>query len=163
MPLLAAYLFLLSVLLAALPDRLLESTAVGLLTVSAGATALLIAAGVSIKYGQVAALAAAALAGCFGASFYTANRAVAIRGLIPVFVVLVGGLAFVGVIEPTPPLPIILVAPAAPLMLWLFAAGPLAHLKGLPAIAAQSAAVLLPLGIAIAWVALTGEKDGWSG
>jgi hypothetical protein len=158
-PLLAGYLFMLTALLTALPDRLLQSTSVALLTASAGATALLIAVGVSVKYGQVAAIAAAAMTGCFGASFISAKRALAIRGLISVFAVLVGGLAFVGTIEPTPPQPIILLAPAAPLMLWLFAAGPLARLKGSPAIAAQAAAVSIPLTIAVIWIAMIGQSD----
>ena len=52
--------------------------------------------------------------------------------------------------------------PAAPLALWLFAAGPLARLKGWPAIAAQAAVVLVPLVILIAWMALAGETDEWS-
>jgi hypothetical protein len=164
-PLLAGYLLLVAALLTALPDRLLGTLMVGLLTTSAGATALLIAVGVSVKYGQVAAIATAAMAGCAVTSLLPklTRRASegsadqppnAIRGLIPVFTILVGGLAFVGGIEPSPPMPMILVAPAAPLMHWLFAAGPLARLTGSRAVAAQSAAVLLPLVIAIAWVAL---------
>lgn len=172
-PLLAGYLFLVAGLLAALPDRLLGPLFVALLTASAGAVALLIAIGVSLKYGQVAALSTAALAGSSVTSLLPklTRRAsegsadqlpTTIRGLISVFTILVGGLAFVGTIEPSPPIPIILVAPAAPLLLWLFAAGPLSRLKGLPAIAAQAGAVLLPLVIAIAWVALTGEKDEWA-
>jgi hypothetical protein len=173
-PLLAGYFLLLSVLLVALPDRLLGPLFVSLLCVSAGATALLITIGFSLKYGQVAAIAAAALVGCLMATLLPklTRRASegpsewldpSIRGLVPVFAILVGGLAFVGTIDPSPPMPVMLVAPAAPLMLWLFAAGPLARLNGPPAIAAQTAAVLLPLALAIAWVVVSGEKDLWSG
>ena len=56
-------------------------------------------------------------------------------------------------------LPIILVAPAAPLALWLFAWGPLVRLKGPAAIAAQCLAVALPLLTAIAWMMLGGQPD----
>lgn len=159
--LLAGYMFLLAALVAALPDRLLGPLFVGLLTASAGAVALLIAIGFSFQYGQIAALPAAALAGCFGASFFIANRVLAIRGLLPVFAVLVGGMAFVGTIEPTMPMPIFLVAPAAPLMLWLFAAGPLGRLQGISAGTAQTIAVLVPLIIALVIVALGNGEEEW--
>jgi hypothetical protein len=161
-PLLASYLTVLAALLAALPDRLLGSSFVGLLVMAAGAVALMVAVGVSLKYGQVAAIAAAALAGCFGASLLavTDKCPLVARGVIPVFVLLVGSLAYVGTIEPSPPIPILLVAPAAPLMLWLFAAGPMARWKGLPGIAAQSVAVGIPLAIALVWVVLRGETEG---
>jgi len=153
-PLLAGYLLLITGLLTALPDRLVGRTFVALLTTSAAATAVLVGLGVSGKLGQVAAAAAAAAAGCFAAAFFLRNRETPIRGLIPVYVVLAGGSAFAGTIEPLPPLPIILIAPAAPLVLWLYAAGPLARLKGPAAIAAQCITVALPLLIAIAWTAL---------
>jgi hypothetical protein len=170
--LLAGYFLLLTAFLVALPDRLLGRLFVGLLCASAGVTALLITIGFSVKYGQVAAIAAAGLAGCCLMAFLPIpKRSVsegtvvtlptAIRGLIPVFTILVGGLAFVGAIEPTPKtMPIFLVAPATTLMLWLFAAGPLSRLQGPSAAAAQTAAVLLPLIIALAIVALgSGEEE----
>ncbi len=168
-PLLAVYLAMIAAGLAVLPDRLLGPLFVGLLAASAGTVALLIAIGVSLTYGQVAAIAAAALAGCFLMSLWSkltrrasegsaAQLPTTIRGLIPVFIVLVGGLAFVGTIEPSPPLPAILLAPAAPLMLWLFAAGPLSRLKGLSAVAAQVTTVIVPLLIALAIVIVGGEQ-----
>ncbi len=173
-PLLAGYLLLLMAILSSLPDRLLGPLFVGLLAVSAGTVAVLIAIGVSMTYGQVAAVAAAALGGCWllsllanltrGVSEESAARlAVAIRGLIPVFAVLVGGVAFVGTIEPAPPMTIILLAPAAPLMLWLFSAGPLARLTGWPSVAARTGTVIVPLMILIAWIALASEKGEWNG
>jgi len=179
-PLLAAYLFLLMTLLAALPDRLVGRRFVALLAAAGVTTAALIAIGVSLKVGLVAVAAAAALAGCTIAAFlpransrfadslalgkivnaFWANSsfgdspAHSHRGVIPVFVILIGGLAFVGTIEPQPPLPIILLAPAAPLALWLFAAGPLAKLQGWKAATFQIAAVLLPLIVAFAVIAI---------
>jgi hypothetical protein len=161
-PLLAAYLLLLMALLAALPERLLGRLFVALLTAAAIGVALLIALGVSLKIGQVALAAAAALGGCSVAAFIPSKaaqsadpgRATASRGLIPIFAALIGGLAFTGTVEPQPPLPIILLAPAAPLALWLFAGGPLAKLQGWKAAALQVAVVLVPLTLALAVIAI---------
>jgi hypothetical protein len=174
--LLAAYFTVLASLLAAMPARLLGATLAAPFTVSSIAVALLITMEVSMMYGQLAAMAPASLAGCLVATLLTRSvsegpiptrsvseessllpLATALRGLIPVYAVLVGGLAFVGTIEPAPPLWPIMLAPAAPLMLWLFAASPLARLKGWPAVATQTAAVLVPLILLIVWVALLGE------
>jgi hypothetical protein len=146
---LATYLFLLMTLLAALPDRLLGRTFVALFAAAGVTTALLIAIGVSLTIGAIAVAAAAAVGGVA----VVARESYA-RGLVPIFSVLVGGLAFVGTIEPQKPLPIILLAPAAPLALWLFAAGPLAKLPGWISAVLQIAAVLLPLVIALAVIAL---------
>jgi hypothetical protein len=170
-PLLAAYLFLLMALLAALPERLLGKQFVASATAATIGVALLLAIGVSAKFGAVAAVAAAAHSGAWAASRFTAQQspspvapiAAAARGVIPVFVILAGGLAFVGAIEPSPKLYPLFLAPAAPLVLWLFAAGPLARLSGWSAIAAQSTAVLTVLIVALAWVALSGAGDGWGG
>jgi hypothetical protein len=89
-------------------------------------------------------------------------EALAIRGLIPVFVLLVGGMAFAGAIEPSPKIYAMFLAPAAPLMLWLFAAGPLARLQGWKAIAAQTAAVIAVLAVALVLVVF-GDRgsDEW--
>lgn len=162
-PLLAAYLFLLMSLFGVLPNRLITRALIGYMAVSAIAVALCIAIGVSATYGRITALAAAALIGCYIAAMTPAWRpmqpdaspdSLGIRSLIPAFAVLVGGIAFVGTIEPKQPLPIIMLAPAAPLTLWLFAAGPLAKLQGWKAGAVQVVAVLLPLIIALAAIIL---------
>jgi hypothetical protein len=117
--LLAGYLFVLMVLLDALPDRLTGRLLPGVMTLSAGALAVLLAALLSIRFGQLACLAASALAGCFAASFL--NPQATSRGLIPGYAVLLGGLAYVGCVEPVPPLPALLLIPAAPLTVWLLA------------------------------------------
>jgi hypothetical protein len=122
---------------------------------------LLIAIGVSEAIGSIAASAAGGMGGCAIAALLTskkateASTATAGRSLIPLFAVLIGGLAFAGTIEPQKPLPIILLAPAAPLMLWLFAAGPLAKLDGWQATILQVIAVAMPLGLALAIVLAT--------
>jgi hypothetical protein len=189
-PLVASYLLLLMGLLSALPARLLGRTFAGLLAATATSVALLVIVGVTAKIGLLGLTVAAALAGCWGFTYLptrallspgpqagrerrvdaAAKQGVAplnvpsagiARGLIPGFAVLVGGLAYVGTITPTTPLPIILFAPPALLGLWLFAAGPLASLKGWKAATAQAAVVFIPLGLAVVWVALVGGEDEW--
>lgn len=117
--LLAGYLFVLMVLLDDMPDRLTGQLLLGVMTLSAGALAALLAALLSIRFGQLAGLATSALAGCIAASFL--NPQSTSRGLIPGYAVLLGGLAYVGCVEPVPPLPALLLIPAAPLALWLLA------------------------------------------
>ena len=71
-------------------------------------------------------------------------------------------MAFVGAIEPRPKIYAMFLAPAAPLALWLFAAGPRARLEGWKAIAAQTAAVVAVLGAALAFVVFGGGgADEW--
>ncbi len=148
---LAAYLFLLMSGLDALPGRLLGRLFLAHLIIVTMVVAVLLAVAVSVKFGQLAGIATAALAGCWASSFFGA-QAVSPRGMIPVFVVLVGGLAFVGCIEPQQPMFGMLLAPAAPLTLWAFTRGPLARLGGKQAAAAQMAIVLTPLAVAACWV-----------
>src|SRR5262249_49861189 len=120
----------------------------------------LTAAFVSITYGQLAGLAAAALAGC-SASGRSRSRETSFRGLVPAYAILVGGTAFVGFIEPSPPLRGLLLAANAPLALWAFAAGPLSRLRGFAAVTARTVAVLVPLTLALILVILgQGSGDG---
>jgi hypothetical protein len=147
--LLGGYLFVLATLLDLLPDRLSGVTLQLWLTLAAFAVAGTIAAFVSAKYGQVATVAASSLLGCTVAG-WSRGTSTTTRGLIPVFALLIGGATFVGAIEPEPPMYAILLVPAAPLALWLFAWGPLSRLRGIAAFAAQACAVLLPIGIAVA-------------
>jgi hypothetical protein len=151
-------LFALMTLLAALPARMLGPQFPFLLFASASATAVVIAEPVSLQYGQVAALASAALLGCT-TSTWLGVKGAALRGLVPVYAVLVGGMAFTGSIEPEPPIYAILLAPLAPWMLWLCAYGPLSRLSGVKGAAVQCALVLLPLVILAAWILLGGEPE----
>jgi hypothetical protein len=121
--LVAAYLSLLTMALDALPDRLLGRVFGGsLLATFAVLTVLLLAIGASAKIAQLSAIASAALAGGFAAMFLLKlSTPRAARGLVPVFAVLAGGLAYVGTIEPEVPQPLLLLVPAAPLAWWLLA------------------------------------------
>jgi peptidoglycan/LPS O-acetylase OafA/YrhL len=100
-------------------------------------------------------IGAAAVAGCWLASWLlpTASIPTATRGLVPVFAVLVGGLSYAGAIEVQPLRPHMFVPATAPLLLWLFAAGPLSRLKGWPTAIAQTIVVALPAIATLAWVA----------
>jgi hypothetical protein len=160
-PLLGAYLFLLMALLTALPDRLLGRTTFGLLLAAAVSSALLIAIGVSARTGRVAAIAAAAAAGGLVATLITKHSPRNTRSLLPIYTVLVGGAAYAGVMEYTPPHPLPLLPPAAPLVLWMFAWGPLARLSPRWSVVMQWSVVLCMLFAAIAWVAITERSDAY--
>jgi hypothetical protein len=156
--LLAGFQFALITLLHSLPDRLFGRLFPLLLFAAASATAIVIAEPVSLTYGQIAGAAAAALCGCAVATCF-GIRGPALRGLVPVYAVLLSGIAFTGSIEPEVPIYAIMLAPLAPLALWLCAYGPLSRLTGLKAAAVQIAVVLLPLAILAAWTLLGGEPE----
>lgn len=144
---LSGYLFVLMAALGPLPDHLPGRLFLPMLAGVSACTAALVAAFVSLTYGQVAGAATAALIGCsVAARFETA--AMLARGLVPGFVVIVGGCAFVGFIEPKPPLIGLLVAPAAPVALWTCAAGPLSQLGGWRGGVVQTCVLLIPLAVA---------------
>jgi hypothetical protein len=147
---LTGYLLLLMTALDALPPRLLGPLFLVHLTIAAAATALALAVSVSVKFGQLAGIATAAMAGCAVSAFFSRPHSAA-QGSIPVFAILLGGSAFVGCIELQPPLAGILLAPAAPLALWICARGPLTRFEGVRGAAVQIAAVLIPLTIALLW------------
>lgn len=105
------------------PPRLVVLTMVG-----AALTAVaLIAASLSLKLGESSLITAAALSGV-GAALMIRPDESAIRGLTLSYALGVGGWCYVTAIEPTPPeqpLWALLFIPAAPLVLWLTAFGPL--------------------------------------
>ena len=154
---LAAYLFLLITGLDSLAVKLPASRFFpGALTFVSATIAATTAYAVSAKYGQVTGVATAAVLGCWLAvpMFDSVRYA---RGLSPSFGILVGGLAFVGCIEPNPPLLALLLLPATPLGLWSFSAGPLSRLRGMSALAAHAAAIVLPVGLVVGWIAVATE------
>lgn len=151
--LLAGYLFLLGALLDPLPERLAGRLFLPLLAGAAACAALLVAASLSLTYGKLSAVAAAALVGSSVAARFDTGATLA-RGLVPAFGVIVGACAFVGCVYPTPPMLGLLVAPAAPLALWACTFGPLSRLRGARAAAAQVGVVLVPLiaAVLLAWL-----------
>jgi hypothetical protein len=106
--------------------------------------------------GQIGGISAAAMLG-FCILPLGETQPTAARGSIPAFAVTVGGLAFVGTIEPDPPNLGFLAVPAVILLLWPFAWGPLARLTGLADTAARCAFVLVPLAALGGWILLARE------
>ncbi len=160
--LVATGMVLLSAALEALPDRLCGPPLIAILALVAGGAMVALAVAVSLKFGQLAGLIASGLAGCGLACLRRPNVSpAAVRGLIPPAVLLLVGVAYIGCIEPDPPVVALLFIPAAPLTLWAFAAGPLARLQGRSAIAAQVVAVAIPLAIAGAIACIPGPEPAW--
>jgi hypothetical protein len=162
-PLLTAYLLLLTTLLEPLADRLHAAALSTHLAITALASAAMIAAFVSLTYGEPATIAAAALAGCaVGARLFPDT--ITFRSLTLAYSVNVGGWAFTGAIEPRPPLFALLLTPLAPLALWACVAGPLARYRGLARFVIQTAAVVGVIALAggLAWIATSsGDNMDW--
>lgn len=167
----AAYIGVISAALAFLPDRIRGRGFVWILALSAAASAALITSEVSLRYGNISLRVATALAGCWAASWLLSSEdshgnpswPQLTLALIPLYAVLIGGGLFVAAIEPEPPKYPLLLAPATPLLLWLFAFGPLAKLEGLTAIVAQSIAiVLIPAVLLVSSLLQTEPADEWS-
>jgi hypothetical protein len=154
-PFLAGYFFLLIALLDPLPARLPGRAFIPLLAASVLCAGMMTAVEVSLTYGCVAAIAAAALIGCSAVIFvpnHHCSPATIARSLVPAFVIAGGGATFVGFVEPQPPLIPLLALPAAPLALWACTGQRVHHLHGVAATILQVAAVLLPLLMTMGWM-----------
>jgi len=178
-PLLATYLTLIYALLAALAAKRRERNFAFILAISAFATAGLVGYEVSMKFGQLGVAFAAALS---GAGLWTLLRRRKVedeqstgdrteagfsdgaRALGAIYAFAFGGLAFVAAIEPTPPATPLLLAPAAPLALWLFVVGPLSKIKPLFAVALQTPVVISIVAAIAIWLYLrsAADSDEWS-
>jgi hypothetical protein len=190
-PLFAGYLGIVACLLLLLPARLRGRHFVLLLTTTLLAAALVVTVEVSLMYGEVAGVAMAVMAGLWGALIWfvrtnrTAARTATTAGakpakpaaplapltdegwsrltlaIIPLYVLLAGGISFVGAIEPSQPVYAFLLIPAAPLALWLFTLAPLRGLAGWQAIVAQTVAVaIIPLAV-LGWILFNHEPNEW--
>lgn len=157
-PLLCGYLLLLVAALDDLPERIPGRTFAASLAVAAASVAAVIAYETSITQAQVAGMAAGALAG-IALAFGRRAGALELRGMIPAYVVVVGGMAYVGAIGPREPIYALLSVPAAPLALWLSAGGSLGRLQGHRAVLARGALVALALIAALALI----HAGRWSG
>jgi hypothetical protein len=152
-PLLAAYVFLLAALLEHPLEKLPAPRMLFVLGVSAMFIAFVAAAFINVMtYAQFAASAGAALVGCSAAARF--SNAESLRGIGLAYAVIVGGWAFILCTHPQPPNPGILLAPAAPLVMWLFVRGPLAKLRGWTAIGVQIALVVVILALSGALVVM---------
>jgi hypothetical protein len=77
-------------------------------------------AAVAVRFGQLAAIAAGGLAGTWIAGLLSAKRGdLPVLSVIPVFAVVVGGVAWIACVEPEPAMAGLLVIPLLPLGIWL--------------------------------------------
>lgn len=160
-PAVAVYLFLLSVLCDLLPPRVSGRAFLTAACVASAVAAATIAAFVSLTYGRLAGLAVVALAGLCGLSWVRRNE-IEVRGLMPAYAILCGGCAFVGSVEPQPPLYGLLLMPAAPLGLWLASIRSLQQPRSWRTAAIQTIAIMVPLAAGLLWVSLAGQAiDGY--
>jgi hypothetical protein len=116
----------------------------------------------SEKFGLMAALPAAALAGC-GIAALLAGEPADWRSIVLPFVVFTVGYAYLGAVYPTEPNWRFILIPFAPLTLWICSVGPFSRLTGVRAFAVQAVCVIVPL-IAIAVLVRGGTDaaaDGW--
>jgi hypothetical protein len=113
--LIAVYLSSLMLAGESIASRLSALWLLGLLAISSIVLTVVLAIDV-FRYGQLAAMAAAALAGCLLMMAISRGSArLDVRGLVPIYALLVGGAAYVGCVEPQPPLWWLLLIPAIPL------------------------------------------------
>jgi hypothetical protein len=152
-PSLTAYLGGLALALGPLARRVSARLLLAALTLAAAGVAVLIAAFISLTYARPAGCAAAALAGCWAASLMVPGVHPA-RGLGLAYSFAVGGWAYVGCIDPPRPLLGLLIAPVAPVALWICALGPPGRSQRLGVRIAAIAAVLVVLGVAAGFVAV---------
>lgn len=150
---LTGYVLALCVLLEPLTTRFTDRFVAAQLGLAAWATVIAVAVFVSMKFGQVGTTTAAALLGYWGLDWIQAREG-SVRGLIAVYAVTVGGLAFVGYINPLPTLPAMLLLPVAPLALWICRLAPLRRLSVITAGAVGTLAVLAALIGIFLWLFL---------
>jgi hypothetical protein len=156
---LTAGIFLLTVLLEPLADRLSGRCFPFWLMFAAAVTSIAIMSEWSEMIGRSAALAAGALAGC-GVAGLLAKSTVSLRSLTLPYSVVVGCYAYVGFVYPQPPLTPILFLPLAPLAVWICARGRFQQFAGTRGAALQFVCVLVPLLIiaAILFAGTSGEE-----
>jgi len=117
------YLLIICVPLLLLPAALPGRPLMVLMSMAAVLLALGTGAMVSVRLAQLAAIAAAAFAGCCINPVQRAGRSTeeSAAGIVSIFAALVGGVAWTACIDPDPPQLMLLAFPLLPLMLWLAA------------------------------------------
>jgi hypothetical protein len=116
---LALYLALLMAGVDRLPKRLSTAWLLATLALTGLALAGVLADG-SVRYGQVAGMGAAAFAGSWlVVAVGRRSSAFECRSIAPLYSVLIGGMAYVGCVEPEEPLWWLLLIPAVPLVVGL--------------------------------------------
>lgn len=141
-----------------LPPRLVILALWGTSLAAAGA----IANAFSLKIGESALITSAALFGVTAAILIRTDE-MAVRGLALTFVLAVVGWCYVVAVEPAPPTPPIwalLPIPAAPLVLWLTAIGPLSRKGAAIRWVVSTVLVAGALAALVAWAHFSTEDAG---
>ena len=122
---------------------------------------ILIVVFISLRMGLLGIVAAAAIGGIAAAALLTGEQQI-LRGLLPVFVVVVGGISFsAGMNDGLPPAALVAVC-AAPLTLWIGCIGPITRLPRKWRIVLMAGLIVVPL--VAAWeisVASMPTKQAW--
>jgi len=148
-------MFSLAILLEPLAKRIRSDAFALWLLLPAATVSICVMAHVSETLGILAALPAGALAGCFVAALTSKASSDASSLALP-YAAVIGTYAYAGYVYPTPPPWPLLLAPAAPLALWLTLIGPLARYTGTRA-GLQAVCVALPLAVIAAFFLLGGD------
>ena len=153
----AGSVFLLWFLLDPLAGRVPHALLCGTLVLSSLNGGVLVAAFVSVRFGLLGVAAAAALSGPFVAAILYRDDAI-LRGLLPVHVVVLGGIMLAAQVNVGLPSATLVLIPAAPLIHWLCEIGPLARLHGKWRSVVRFGAIGLPL--AVAWgLSLSAQRE----
>ncbi len=157
---LAAYLVALVTCLTPISRQLTADRWLAYLGTSAFFLAVTTAIAVSLRFGQVTTILAASLFGLAAIVRLdpSLKQKIFPQTLLPWYAVLVGGMAYVAYVNPSPRLPGFILMPLAPMALYLCHKGPLASKipgTGWARFMAESGLVLIPLIVAAAWVLVT--------
>jgi hypothetical protein len=120
---LVAYLLLVGMPLQYLPTRVADAGLLAAMSAAAAMSAVASGAMVSTRLAQLAAIATGALAGSWIVGLLSAKRrGLPAAGVIPVYMVLVGGIAWIACVEPEPAKMGLLVIPFVPALVSMFRA-----------------------------------------
>jgi hypothetical protein len=144
----AGSIFLLWFLLDPLAERVPHAVLYSALALSSLNGGVLVAAFVSVRFGLLGIIAAAALGGACVATIRNRDEVI-LRALLPAQVVVLGGVMLAAQVNVGLPSAALTLVPIAPLALWLCEKGPLSHMRGKWGYIVRFGAVCLPL--AIAW------------
>lgn len=157
---LAAYLVALVTCLTPLSRQLTADRWLAYLGTSGFFLAVTTAIAVSLRFGQVTTILAASLFGLAAMVRLdpSLKQRILPQTLLPWYAVLVGGMAYVAYVNPSPRLPGFILMPLAPMALYLCHKGPLDSKMpgtGWARFMAEWGLVLIPLILAAAWVLVT--------
>lgn len=136
--------FALMIALDLLASRLAPRLLLGHFFITAVFTTAAVWAGFSENAGRLGALSVACCGGAWLAALFVPSG-IAARAVVPIFVTLVGGVAFIAFVYPPEPVYAVLFLPAAPIALLICGWGPLSTLQGVKGGAVQGLVLAIPI------------------